>query len=240
MSETPNLALPLLAAAQAQKHVTHNEALLRLDVLTQLVVIDRNLANPPASPSDGQCWIVGGSPSGAWANHAGEIAAFQDGAWMFYEPRPGWKARVLGDGSDVIWTGSTWEEAGGGGGGSSLPTAPHGANIGLSVAEEELTLSGASVQSTIAIPDRAIVFAVTERVTATVTGASSFSVGIAGEATKFGNQLGLSVGSVNIGVIGPTAFYQDTPIVVAAIGGDFTGGKVRIAIHYATFAASTS
>jgi hypothetical protein len=27
MSETPSLSLPLLAAEQAQKHVTHNEAL---------------------------------------------------------------------------------------------------------------------------------------------------------------------------------------------------------------------
>jgi hypothetical protein len=240
MSETPNLALPLLAAAQAQKHVTHNEALLRLDVLTQLVVIDRNRANPPASPDNGQCWIVGSSPSGAWAGHAGEIAAFQDGAWTFYEPRPGWRARALGEGSDVVWTGSAWADAGGGGGGSSLPSAPHGANIGLAVAEEELTLAGASVQSTIVIPDRAIVFAVTERVTAAVTGASSFSVGIAGEATKFGSLLGLSVGSSNIGVIGPTAFYADTPIVVSASGGNFTGGKMRIAIHYATFAASSS
>ena len=28
MSDTPLLGLPLLAAAQAQKHITHNEALL--------------------------------------------------------------------------------------------------------------------------------------------------------------------------------------------------------------------
>jgi hypothetical protein len=239
MSETPNLALPLLAAAQSQKHVTHNEALLRLDVLTQLVAVDR-LASPPALPGDGLCWIVAASPSGAWEGHAGEIAAFQDGAWVFYSPRAGWKAHVLSEGADVIWTGSAWAEAGGGGGGSSLPTAPHGANIGLVVVEEELALAGASVQSTIVIPDRTIVFAVTERVTAAVTGASSFSVGIASEVAKFGNLLGLSVGSVNIGVIGPTAFYENTPIVVAANGGNFTGGKVRIAIHYATFAASAS
>jgi hypothetical protein len=127
MSETPNLALPLLAAAQAQKHVTHNEALLRLDVLTQLVVIDRTLASPPASPGDGQCWIVGGSPSGPWAGHADEIAAFQDGVWTFYEPRQGWKAHVLGEGNDVIWTGSAWVDAGEGGGAPAyrLPrTAP--------------------------------------------------------------------------------------------------------------------
>ena len=31
---TPRSGLPLLAAAQAQKHVTHNEALLQLDALS--------------------------------------------------------------------------------------------------------------------------------------------------------------------------------------------------------------
>ena len=38
----------------------------------------------------------------------------------------------------------------------------------------------------------------------------------------------------DIGVIGPQAFYADTPIVLTARGGSFTGGSVRIAIHYLT------
>lgn len=37
--KTPNLALPFILPAQAQKHVTHNEALQRLDALVQLVVV---------------------------------------------------------------------------------------------------------------------------------------------------------------------------------------------------------
>lgn len=36
--QSPRLALPYLQAAHAQKHVTHNEALQRLDLLAQLVV----------------------------------------------------------------------------------------------------------------------------------------------------------------------------------------------------------
>ena len=107
----------------------------------------------------------------------------------------------------------------------------HGASLKLDIIEQELTLSGASVASSVAIPNGSICFGVSERVTQAVTDASSFKVGISGETTKFGDLLGLSLGSTNFGIIGPTAFYADTPIVVTANGSNFTGGKVRLAIH---------
>ena len=47
---SPNLALPYLLPAQAQKHVTHNEALQRLDAVTQLVVEAFGATTPPGSP----------------------------------------------------------------------------------------------------------------------------------------------------------------------------------------------
>ncbi len=47
---TNHLSLPLIAAAQAQKHVTHNEALLALDSLVQIAVVDRRAA-PPIAPT---------------------------------------------------------------------------------------------------------------------------------------------------------------------------------------------
>lgn len=66
------------------------------------------------------------------------------------------------------------------------------------------------------------------------TGATSYDCGIAGETSKFGGSLGVAAGSTNVGIIGPQAFYDDTPIVLTAQGGNFTGGSVRIAIHYLT------
>ena len=48
-----HLLLPYLLAAQAQKHVTVNEALRLLDGLVQFAVLDRHLTAPPASPADG-------------------------------------------------------------------------------------------------------------------------------------------------------------------------------------------
>jgi hypothetical protein len=47
---TTHLLLPYILAAQAQKHVTHNEALRLLDGLVQLSVLDRDLTAPPGSP----------------------------------------------------------------------------------------------------------------------------------------------------------------------------------------------
>ena len=94
MSSTPHLALPLLAAAQAQKHVTHNEALAALDALVQLAVKERDRTAPPASPAEGDRYLVGADATGAFAGQDGQIALFDLGAWRFFTPRAGWRAYV--------------------------------------------------------------------------------------------------------------------------------------------------
>ena len=50
MDQTPNLTLPYIMAAQAQKHVTHNEALRALDVIVQFSALDN-----PSSLSGSVC-----------------------------------------------------------------------------------------------------------------------------------------------------------------------------------------
>jgi hypothetical protein len=117
MDASTNLNLPFLVAAQAQKHVTHNEALRTLDAVVQLMALDQDLATPPGSPTEGARYIVAASPSGAWAGQAGKIAAYQDGAWAFYAPREGWLAWVADEDKLYVWTGSAWAEFAGGGGG---------------------------------------------------------------------------------------------------------------------------
>ena len=62
---TTHLLLPYTLAAQARKHVTHNEALRILDGLAQLSVLDRNLTAPPGSPTDRERCIVGSGAIGA-------------------------------------------------------------------------------------------------------------------------------------------------------------------------------
>jgi hypothetical protein len=108
MTDTTRLALPLIDAAQAQKHVTHNEALALLDAIVHLALTDLDADTPPAAPVAGQCLLVGDAPTGAFAGHAGEIAAFDPSGWRFAKPRAGWRAHVIGDGRIATFDGAQW------------------------------------------------------------------------------------------------------------------------------------
>jgi Protein of unknown function (DUF2793) len=108
---SPNLSLDYIDVNAAQREVTHNAAIRALDALVQLAVLDRDLATPPSSPSDGQRWIVAASPTGAWTGKATQIAGWQDGAWRFYVPRIGWLVYVIDEGKLVAWSGSAWVDA---------------------------------------------------------------------------------------------------------------------------------
>ncbi|UWQ56511.1 DUF2793 domain-containing protein [Leisingera caerulea] len=105
---SPILALPYLMPSQAQKHVTHNEALQLLDALVQLSVQGFDAATPPASPAPGESHALGPAPQAAWAGHAGEIAVWQGEGWLFLAPRPGWRAWSLAEAELRVWDGGAW------------------------------------------------------------------------------------------------------------------------------------
>ncbi|MFT3687796.1 DUF2793 domain-containing protein [Paenirhodobacter sp.] len=105
---TTHLLLPYILAAQAQKHVTHNEALRLLDGLVQLSVHDRNLTAPPASPADGYRYIVSSGATGDWAGWDLNIAIWTDGAWLRLPPRVGWRAWVEDEGLLLVYDGFGW------------------------------------------------------------------------------------------------------------------------------------
>lgn len=109
---TPRFTLPLLGAAQAQKEVTHNEALTLLDALIHAAVEAGPLAVPPAGPVDGQCWIVGAAPTGAWAGQENAIAIRTGGGWRFAAPHEGMRATRLTDGAQLRFGGGTWVNPG--------------------------------------------------------------------------------------------------------------------------------
>jgi hypothetical protein len=111
MTTTPNLAIAYIDSGVPQPEVTHNDAIRSLDALVQLIVQDRDLATPPGSPSDGQRWIVAGSPTGAWTGHSNHVLAWQDGAWRSYVPKVGWLAYVVDEGMLLAWSGSAWVDA---------------------------------------------------------------------------------------------------------------------------------
>ena len=86
---TARWGLPLLVPGQAQKEMTHNEALAALDVIAQPAVVAAGIDTPPETPEEGACWIVGAAPELAWAGHAGEIAGWTAGGWRFVSPQCG-------------------------------------------------------------------------------------------------------------------------------------------------------
>jgi hypothetical protein len=106
--DTPILALPLIMPSQAQKHVTHNEAVMLLDALVHLAVTSRTLATPPASPAEADRYIVATGATGDWAGQAGRIALRQDGAWRFVIPNPGFRAWIVAENTAATWTGTAW------------------------------------------------------------------------------------------------------------------------------------
>lgn len=108
MTTTDRLALPLLAAGQAQKEMTHNAALSALDVLVQPVVQAVAPAAIPATPSPGQCWIVGQGATGAWAGQDGSLAAWTAGGWQFYAPSEGFSCWSIGDRTSVRFGSGHW------------------------------------------------------------------------------------------------------------------------------------
>jgi hypothetical protein len=107
--ETTILSLPLILPAQAQKHVTHNEALAQLDLIVQLAVINRTLTTGPALPSVGDRHIVASGATGAWAGQSGRIALYSEAGWQFTQPLPGWQAHVLAEGQTAVFDGLAWK-----------------------------------------------------------------------------------------------------------------------------------
>lgn len=101
MAETSaRFSLPYLAAGQAQKEIFHNEALTLIDAALHPVAQTAGDNTPPSSPAIGQGWIVGASPTGAWAGQADAIAVWTDGGWRFIAPKPGMLVWVN---ADAVW-----------------------------------------------------------------------------------------------------------------------------------------
>ncbi|GLI97643.1 DUF2793 domain-containing protein [Sphingobium sp. BS19] len=108
---TDRFALPLLQAGQAQKEVTHNEALVRLDMLSHGAAVSADVSVPPSAPVAGQCWIVAAGASGAWAGQGGAIAGWTAGGWRFVAPVVGMAVWVVDRGHAMRWSGSAWIDA---------------------------------------------------------------------------------------------------------------------------------
>lgn len=226
MSDTLRYNLPLLDAAQAQKHVTLNEALARTDALASARVENRALTVPPTAPQDGEAYIVAPGALGEWSGQDGDLALSLNGGWDFVTPWSGCTVWIEAERSHVVYDDGAWV-AGRSGGGAS------GAALLTRIAEIDQPLSGPSTTTALFIPDKAIVLGVTGRVIVAVSGATAWSLGVPGSTEQYGTGYGVDLNAFAHGVTGqPQAFYGGAALEITAEGGVFTAGEIRLAVHY--------
>ena len=110
MSErSANLDMPYLLPSQAQKHVTHNEALQHLDAVVQTVVRGFAETTPPTAPEPGECHALGAGATGDWTGRdAGDLAYWTGAGWLFVTPREGWRAWGTDAAELRVFQGGAW------------------------------------------------------------------------------------------------------------------------------------
>lgn len=223
MSQTPHFNLDYLMPEQAQKHVTLNDGLRRLDGLVQLSVISRALSAPPDGPINGARYLIGDAPSGAWAERAGMLALYEDTAWHFFSPRAGWRIWDEQGGALLVFDGLSWQAV--------YPSAASGGGENLVrriTAEYDLTQGPLA-----SIPSHSIFLGVAARISTRIVGPHSWSLGVADGLTRFGNGLPLAQGSEIRGPADPSLIYwQPTPLVATPKGDSFSGGSLLLSLFY--------
>lgn len=112
MNTTMRWALPLLAAGQAQKEITHNEAVLAIDALLQLGVVSRRQSAPPTDAVPGDVHIVAAAATSDWLGGTGRLASFNGAGWTLVTPRDGCLAWVADEGEFSVFSGGGWSSGG--------------------------------------------------------------------------------------------------------------------------------
>lgn len=227
MSETYQFKLPFIEAAQAQKHVTVNEALARMDALAQLRVQSR-VVDVPAATVDGQTYIVSAGATGVWAGQDHRIALFLNGGWEFVDALDGWSAWVIDEAAELRFQAGVWDF-------TVAPGDPNKASADtVNLEFDHLLTAGATNQTSVVIPHHSSVVGVTARVIEEIafSGATTFRLGVAGADDRYGTGFGHWKNTFVQGLSGqPLTYWSDTPILLSAEGGDFVSGTIRMAIH---------
>lgn len=233
MPRTAQLRLPLLMPAQAQKHVTVNEALVRLDALAQLRLRTAAGASVPDGAEDGTAFVVPPGAAGAWAGRDGDIAVRSNGGWEFVRPRTGWRAWDPDRSEWCVFDGGAWLDG-------AVALSAGGATTFQRVIEfDHAIVPGAQNSTSVQIPAACQVVGVTGRVLEAIVGTNlaGWQLGVQGSTNRYGSGLGVARNSYVTGLTGtPVTYYSNTALVLSAEGGSFSEGLVRLAVHLVSLA----
>jgi hypothetical protein len=150
-----------------------------------------------------------------------QLALYEDTAWHFFTPRPGWRLWDEASQDFLIFNATDWQ--------SVLPQDSAPASL-ITTLEAVVNITEPSL---ISLPSHTIFFGVAVKVLEAIEGAQSWSLGVAGSTNRFGNGLSLAAGSEIRGPADPsTIYWSNTPILATVINGTFTKGRVAIAIYY--------
>ena len=105
----PNLGVNYGWAARESGWNTGMDTNMKLlDAIAQLSVKSRAQASPPATPANGDRYIVAVNPTGAWAGKAGQLAVRIEGNWSFYPPKIGWTCFIDDEGVLSVYKATGW------------------------------------------------------------------------------------------------------------------------------------
>lgn len=227
-NETMRLQLPLLQPAQAQKHVTVNEALMRLDGLANAVLESVSQTTPPDAVIDAQCWAVPLGAAGAWAGQSGKVAVGANGGWIFVTPSRGMRAFIVDRGAEAVFDGESWFVG-------AATMGVMGSGMAFGMAEGQVTVgAGAVFDTNVIIPANVMVIGAVARITQALSGTlQTWRLGTADSDNRFGQGLGKNAGSWARGLLGaPMTYYSGANLRMTAEGGVFAGGRVKLAVHW--------
>lgn len=108
--DTPRLKLGQLVDGQELDALAINDAFIQLDAFTDICLKDKFVNTPPATPADGDTYLLGDAPTGAWSSYAYKIAYCIDGGWRFYTPFDGMRAVLLTSGGFIYYHAGVWSD----------------------------------------------------------------------------------------------------------------------------------
>lgn len=228
MSKTSQFNLPLIQAAQAQKHVTVNEALSKLDAMAQMRLSSVTIKSPPNDPKQGVAYWVPSGAIGRWENSIGMIAIYSNGGWVFIVPKIGWRAWVADANERYIFFAGLWRP-------EQVSISSFGAETQSRIFEiEHVITKGNTNTTTSVIPNSASVIGVTARVVEDIVtdGATSWKIGVPGYSARYGATFGLLLNSYAIGLTGsPLTYWGGAKLLLEPETGKFISGKIRLCVH---------